>query len=328
MSLLPETYFLVVIAVDTKWSCDKGLTKGLEPYPGYRLTRKLGSGAFGQVWEAETAKEKKVALKFIFCAPGRSAAREIRSLQAVRDLQHPHLIRIERVWCYEGHLVIAMERADGSLLDLLRTYQARERTPVPVEHACLLLADAATALDFLNKRQHLINGRCVAIQHCDIKPSNLLLIGDRLKVADFGLSTFLTCDTESSSRAGTLDYCAPEVFQGRLSGQTDQYALGVTYCLLRGGRLPFTDTPQDFDPFYVRPPPDLGMLPVSERPIVKRALESVPQDRWPSCTELFQQLVRAVWQDADAKTKKPLTTVKKSPTGSLAATSPARPAAR
>ena len=92
--------------------------------------------------------------------------------------------------------------------------------------------------------------------------------------------------------------------------------------------MPFADTPDDFDPFYVRPPPDLGMLPVSERPIVKRALESVPQDRWPSCTELFQQLVRAVWQDADAKIKKPLTTVKKPPTSSLAATSPARPAAR
>jgi serine/threonine protein kinase len=276
----------------------------LEPYPGYRLTRQLGTGAFGQVWEAETPKGRKFALKFISCAGDRSAAREIRSLQAVRELQHPHLIRIENVWCCAGHLVIAMERADGSLLDLLKTYQARQRTPVMAEHACLLLAEAATAIDFLNTKQHWINGRCVAIQHCDIKPSNLLLLGERVKVADFGLSTFLTCDMENSSRAGTLDYCAPEIFQGRLSAHTDQYALAVTYCLLRGGRLPFPNTPRFFDPTYVRPAPDLTMLPPSERPVVERALGPVPQDRWPNCTQFLQQLIGRVSLDMEKNGKK------------------------
>jgi hypothetical protein len=82
------------------------------------------------------------------------------------------------------------------------------------------------------------------------------------------------------------------VFQGRVSDRTDQYALAVSYCLLRGGRLPFPDTPRDFAPGYVRPAPDLTMLTPAERPALARALSPVPQDRWPSCSGLLAELGR------------------------------------
>ena len=267
---------------------------GTAPYPGYHLRRPLGSGGFGEVWKAETDDGRELALKFLPCDGGRLAARELRSLQAICQLQHPHLIRIERVWCWEGYVVIAMERADGSLLDLYNVYQAHFGTPITPEHACLLLSEAAEALDFLNTRQHMIDGRCVAFQHCDIKPSNLLLFGETLKVADFSLSSALASRLETRCRAGTLDYCAPEVFQGQLSSQTDQYALAVTYCAVRGGRLPFADTPTTFRGPYTRPAPDLSMLLPTERPILARAFHPVPQSRWPTCGQLMAQLSRVV----------------------------------
>jgi serine/threonine protein kinase, bacterial len=280
------------------------LQAGLEPYPGYRLTRALGRGGFGEVWEARNACGRPLALKFLPCDAEQTAAREIRSLQAIRQLQHPHLIRIERVWCYRSYIVIAMERADGSLADLVDTYQLRFGTPVVPEHACLLLSDAANALDFLNKRQHAIEGRIVSIQHCDIKPKNLLLFGDTVKLADFGLSSSLGSRLESRFRAGTLGYCAPEVLQGKLSDHSDQYALAVTYCALRGGRLPFDD-PKSFrsgrtppPSFYTRPTMDLTVLSEAERPIVSRALHAVPQNRWPSCRELMTRLTRVVCEEA------------------------------
>jgi serine/threonine protein kinase len=268
----------------------KSLGVGMEPLPGYRLSRALGSGGFGEVWEAQTPHGRPVALKFLPCDSWHGAAREIRSLQAIRDLRHPHLVHIEQVWCLKECIVVAMELADGSLTDLLDTYRLHVGTPVVPEHACVLLSDAAEALDFLNTRQHWVNGRRVAIQHCDVKPGNLLLVGDVLKVADFGLSSLLGSQLEARPRAGTLDYCAPEVFQGLVSASTDQYALAVTYCMLRGGRLPFRDTPRYFDPHYVRPAPDLTMLGPEERPILARALSRVPQDRWPSCRALFAGL--------------------------------------
>jgi serine/threonine protein kinase len=270
------------------------LEAGVEPFPGYCLRRSLGRGGFGTVWEATTPEGGALALKFLPSDAPRATSQEIRSLQAIRRLRHAHLIRIERVWCYQGHVVVAMELADGSLADLYDAYQSREGTPIAPEHACLLLADAAEALDFLNTRQHWIDDHCVAIQHCDVKPGNLLLVGDSLKVGDFGLSTPLHTHQEMRARVGTLEYLAPEVFRGSVSSQTDQYALAVTYCILRGGRFPFTDTPPTFDRRYIRPAPDLTMLSPGERPLIARALSRAPQDRWPSCRELFGHLIQVV----------------------------------
>jgi serine/threonine protein kinase len=279
------------------------LEPGLEPYPGYRLRRSLGRGGFGCVWEAVSPQGCGVALKFLRADTQNTTAQEIRSLQAIRQLQHPHLIRIESVWCYQGHVVVAMELAQGSLADLYDTYQERLGTPIVPEHACLLLAEAAEALDFLNKRQHCLNGRHVAVQHCDVKPGNLLLVGNVIKLADFGLSTLLSSPLETRGRVGTLDYVAPEVFRGLVSGQSDQYALAVTYCMLRGGRAPFPDTPDGFDSRYVRPSPDLTMLSPDERPIIARALNPVPQGRWSSCGTLMGRLTRAVMKEMETYTE-------------------------
>jgi serine/threonine protein kinase len=266
----------------------------MEPYPGYRLRQVLGRGGFAEVWEAETPGGGTIALKFMPCNDSLAAAKEIRSIQAVRQLEHPNLIHIEQVWCHLGYIIIAMELADGSLLDLLDAYRAEFGSAIVGEQICLYLSQAAEGIDFLNARQHMLDGRRVAFQHCDIKPSNLLLFGDTVKIADFGLASPTASPLKFHRRAGTLDYTAPEVFQGRLSDWTDQYSLGVSYCVLRGGRLPFMDTPRTFVKSYVRPAPDLLMLPDAERPIVQRSLSSVPQDRWPSCKEFMARLSKAV----------------------------------
>lgn len=270
------------------------LQSGMEAFPGHRLRQILGRGGFSEVWEAETSDGATVALKFMACDDGLAAAKEIRSIQAVRQLQHPNLIQINRVWCHLGYIVIAMELADGSLLDLFDAYHSEMNSPIPAEQVCHYLVQVADALDFLNTRQHHLDGRRVSFQHCDIKPSNLLLFGDQVKVADFGLASPTTSMLKFHRRAGTLDYAAPEIFQGRLSEWTDQYSLAVSYCFLRGGRLPFDDTPNSFQRSYVRPAPNLSMLPESDRLIVARALAPVPQDRWPSCSEFVAELAQVL----------------------------------
>jgi serine/threonine protein kinase, bacterial len=264
---------------------------GAEPIPGYRLIRRLGCSACGEVWSVKTTAEERMAMKFVRSA-GQQSARMIRSLRVVQQLQHPHLIAIKGIWSIPGYIVVGMELADGSLEDLLQAYQDRRGTAVVPEHACLLLADAADALDFLNARQPDIGGQCVSIPHCNVKPSNLLLVGDTLKVADFGLSPTLADRLQASSRARALDYCAPETFRGKLSSQTSQYALAVTYCKLRTGRLPFADNSSSLGRGSDRSPPDLSMLLEVERPIIARALRPVPQDRWPSCHDLAGQLIQ------------------------------------
>ncbi len=237
-------------------------------YPGYRLRRLRGRGGFGEVWEAETDSGALVALKFLSLARGAGASQEVRSIQMVRELSHPHLTRVDRVWCAPGFLIIAMELADGSLTDLLEVYRTDLHTPIPPDHLTPLLTQAARALDFLNTQQHLAQGQWVTIQHLDVTPSNLLLFGNTVKLSDFGLTTTLAGREKTHYRAGTPAYAAAEVFQGRISDRSDQYALAVCYCLLRGGRQPFPDTPAMFAPGYTRPLPDLTMVSAEEQPIL------------------------------------------------------------
>jgi serine/threonine-protein kinase len=269
------------------------LNAGLEPYPGYRLCRFLGRGGCGEVWEAETPTGR-AALKLMQCGPGRPATDEMRSIQLMRQLSHPNLLRTDRVWAYQNYLVVAMELATISLEDLCRAYQDRFGKLILPEHVCLCLAQVAAALDFCNARQHRVNGQRVGVQHCDVKPSNFLLCGGQVKLSDFGLASALSSPLKSHRRAGSPEFSAAEVFQGQLSDRTDQYALAVSYCWLRGGRLPFTNSPGDFKSKYIRPAPDLSMLSRPEQPIVARALAPAPRDRWPSCGELIARLSEAV----------------------------------
>jgi serine/threonine protein kinase len=263
-------------------------------YPGYTLIRVRGRGGYGQVYEAEKADGTLVALKFLPYANSTAASREIRSIQLVRQLRHHHLTAIDKVWCCPNYLVIAMELADGSMADLHDAYLSEFDTGVAADYLCFLLAQAAEVLDFMQEPRHQVRGRLVGFQHCDIKPSNLLLFGETLKLCDFGLTSVLSAKIAPHRRAGSLDYSPPEVFQGNLSQWTDQYSLAVTYCLLRGSRLPFQDTPGRYDPNYVRPRPDLSMLSDAEQPIIRRALSAQPSARWPSCREMIAELEKAI----------------------------------
>jgi len=278
------------------------LQEGLEPFPGYRLTGFLGQGGWGEVWKATRPEGPPLALKFLPCDSQRAAVQEIRGLQSIRQLHHANLIHIDQIWCFAGYIVIAMELAEGSLLDLLSIYAGEFGTGIIPEHLCHFLGQAAAALDFLNARQHNLNGQRVAVRHCDVKPSNVLIVGGVVKLSDFSLATQTTSPMWYHRKFGTLDYAAPEVYHGWLSDRTDQYALAVTYCHLRSGRLPFDDTPSRFREDFVRTPPDLSVLTAPEQGIILRALAPVPQDRWPSCTEMISRLGQSLALAASVST--------------------------
>jgi serine/threonine protein kinase len=268
------------------------LEAGAEPYPGCKLVRLIGQGGCGCVWVAQRADGKQCALKFLACQNDTGPAQEIRAINAIRQLQHPNLMPINCVWTCPGYLVIAMDLADGSLVDLLEVYQNELEQAMALDHVVFFLRQAADAIDFLNTRQHLLNQQRVALRHCDIKPSNLLVIGQKVFLADFGLSVQASAAMWYHRKAGTVAYSAPEVFQGWLSERSDQYSLAVTYFQLRTGRFPFQGTPSTFQLGYVRPDPDLSLLQGDERQALARALAPTPQDRYSSCREMMEQLAQ------------------------------------
>ena len=82
----------------------------------------------------------------------------------------------------------------------------------------------------MNTRQHLLSGRRVAIRHCDVKPSNLLMRPDgQLVLMDFGLAKLLdnAAFAAQSMIVGTVAYLAPEQYQGLVTPASDMYMLGI-----------------------------------------------------------------------------------------------------
>ena len=266
------------------------LLAGFEPFPGFRLKQLVGQGGFAEVWEATSPDGHSVALKFMHVTDGINAGIEIRALQSMQRLSHPKLLRIHHVWSLPAHVVISMDLADGSLQEMLFACLDEYGTPLPPAEACPYLSQAAEAIDFLNTHQHVHDGKRVGYQHGDIKPSNLLIFGDTVKLADFGLAVPMSQARSTRMPVGTTQFAAPEIFQGSMSDQSDQYSLAVSYCLLRGGRVPFADSPRSFQTQYTRPTPDLAMLSENERPIIARALSPSPINRWPSCRAMMEAL--------------------------------------
>ena len=267
------------------------LRAGTVPYPGYTLRQFMGRGGWGEVWRAVADDGRSVALKFLPCDQSLLSPFEIRALQALRALDHPHLLRMEQIWSCPGYLVIVMELAEGNLHDLLDVYYTELRTPIFPDHVCWFLQKAASAIDYMNERRHMVDGQKVAFRHCDIKPSNLLVVNGKVKVGDFSLSFKTAARIGPHARTGTFHYAAPEVFAGLVSDRSDQFALAVTYIQLRTGQFPFPAPPASPPPRdYQRPAPDLSNLTPAEQTILSRSLSPVWQDRWPSCVEMMDRL--------------------------------------
>jgi serine/threonine-protein kinase len=264
---------------------------GEEPFPGYRLLHPLGRGGSTEVWAAEH-QGNKIALKFMESRDPVITAQEVRAIESMRQLKHPNLIRIHDAWSAAGYVVVSMELAEGSLMDLLYAYYAEYAKPILPEPLCRYMAQAARGIDYLNWRYHKVDGKWLGFQHADIKPANILLFGEKVKITDFGLAVPMPSPRVRRMPCGTVHFAAPEVFQSFLTERSDQYSLAVTYCLLRGGRVPFTDSPSSFRDTYHRPLPDLTMLPEHEQPIIARTLSPIPADRWPTCAAMVEALAK------------------------------------
>ena len=120
----------------------------------------------------------------------------------------------------DGQLVIVMELADKNLQD--RFADARRGLPgIPREELLRYMEEAAEALDLMNTEHQL--------QHLDIKPQNIFLVHQHVKVADFGLAKDMEGTRAAVTGGMTPIYAPPETFDGWVSRQSDQYSLAIVY---------------------------------------------------------------------------------------------------
>lgn len=269
---------------------DGFLKAGVEPVPGYRLVNRLGRGGFGEVWKATGPGGFAVALKFVRLAE-KAGRVELHALEVVKDIRHPNLLATFGAWQQHGYLIVAMELADRTLLDRFQEATSQNLPGIPGPELLEYFTEAAKGIDFLNETRHRLDGQeSAGIQHRDIKPQNLLLVGGSVMVADFGLARSLTHTITGHTGSMTPAYAAPEFFDGKTHRHSDQYSLAITYCFLRGGRLPFEGDAAQVMAGHLRRAPDLTMVPEEERSVVARALAKDPARRWPSCAAFVTAL--------------------------------------
>ncbi len=271
-----------------------------EPIPGYKLIERIGGGGFGEVWKAEAPGGLHKAIKIIHgdlrsidVDGARHAEQELRALKRLQGIRHPYLLSLERYDVVEGRVLIVTELADCNLWDRFREMRTQQRPGIPRGELLRYLEEAAEVLDLMNTQYQL--------QHLDIKPQNLFLVYNHVKVADFGLVKDLEGMRGQITGGVTPVYAAPETFDQVITRYCDQYSLAIVYQELLTGVRPFNGTSgQQLLIQHLREPPNLGPLPPADRAAVGKALAKNPEDRFPSCI----QFVRAL-QQAGAETPAP-----------------------
>ena len=199
--------------------------------PGYDLIFKCDRGAFGEVWIAEDAAGRRVALKII--EQPEHSRRELDGLRSyARIEEHPHLIRILHIEELPACLYYTMEPADPL------APEAEEYRPATLSN--ILLRDGRMDADRVRSLgAELLDGVAAlhraGLVHRDIKPENILYVNGAAKISDIGtLRPFAGTLTQS----GTLGFIPPErlaALSGCVSAADDLYALGkVLYCAWSG----------------------------------------------------------------------------------------------
>jgi serine/threonine protein kinase len=258
-----------------------------EPIPGYLVQERIGAGGYGEVWRAQAPGGIAKAIKIVFgYHDDERATRELTSLNRIKEVRHPFLLSLERIELVDGHLVIVTELATASMKNLFEQFRESGSAGIPRAELLTHLRDAADALDYICQEHSL--------QHLDIKPENMLLVGGRVKVADFGLVKDLQ-DVNCSMMGGlTPVYASPELFDGRPNIHSDQYSLAIVYQEMLTGVLPFAGrTTAQLAAQHLHSRPRLDFLPPADQATIARALSKDPQQRFPTCRAMVDSLLGA-----------------------------------
>jgi Tol biopolymer transport system component/predicted Ser/Thr protein kinase len=232
----------------------------------YQIEALIGEGGMGKVYRArDTRLGRTVAVKV---SSARFGERFEREAQAVAALNHHHICHLYDV----GPDYLVMEYVEGAPL----------KGPLPADQVLKYAAQILDALDAAHRG---------GITHRDLKPGNILLSKQGIKLLDFGLAQIaagpgdatLTHMTQEGAAMGTPAYMAPEQWEGKADARSDIYAFGCVLFEMLTGKRAVADRIPVAEPF---------------ESILRTCLEKDPDERWQSAREVKHALRWA----AEAKT--------------------------
>jgi serine/threonine protein kinase len=295
----PQTQNLPGLVVDRRAPIDaENLADGTRVGSDYEILSRLGQGGMAVVYAARHLVSGKTrALKI---ARENDAAEEAlrNEYQALSNLDHTNIVRvIDLTKMVEGRLTLVMERVGGKTL---RQWLVAHTQSEPTAQR-RLAEDLLAGLEYLEQK---------SVTHKDLKPENLLVSDGRLTIIDFSLAGI----PEDATYGGTALYRDPAT--ARWTHATDRYAAALCLFELYAGRHAFDGrVPEPGAQPSIREedidPPGLAAF-------FRKALNPVPELRFPSARAMRDELLRALGEEPEVdETPKPAA-------GQLDATTPLR----
>ena len=200
----------------------------------------IGRGSMGVVYQSyDPFIEKDVAIKLALSESlkDRESGEQYRKMffneaHTAGLLKHPNIVEIIDAGAEDDHCYIVMELvAQG---ETLKSYCSPDNL-LPVDQVIEIIFKCAKALDYAHRQ---------GVVHRDIKPTNILITGDRhVKIADFSIAHVMTSDTTHTMPMGFVGsprYMSPEqVQEDNITNQTDLFSLGIVMYELLTGKHPF-----------------------------------------------------------------------------------------
>jgi serine/threonine-protein kinase len=198
------------------------------------IDKELGRGGMGRVYLAHhefgVGQAAVKVLSAELAAESGFQHRFQREIEALRQLDHPNIVRFLEAGCQDGHHYYAMEYVEGRSLEEL----LHERGQLPWAEVLDAALQVCAALKHAHDR---------GVIHRDLKPPNLLRTpAGVVKLTDFGIAkVFATGQlTATGGIVGTAEYLSPEQAAGKpVTKRSDLYSLGVVLYTLVTGRTPF-----------------------------------------------------------------------------------------
>lgn len=247
----------------------------------YRLVKRLGQGAFSEVWKAEDTETGNLTVALKVYAPDKGLDEDgakvfSEEFAIVFNIHHQNLLTPTYYAKENGSPYLVLPFCEqGSSLKLVGRMDERQ--------AAKFLRDVSAALAYLHESE---------IVHQDIKPDNVLVDGKgNFLVTDFGISTRIRSTLRRSvgdkKSAGTTAYMGPERFSKNPDPikASDIWSLGATVFELLKGDVPFGDMGGGLQKIGAEVPDLPGDYSADLKGLIERCLSQEPWDR-PTATQI------------------------------------------